>query len=1816
MQKKIYLLSAIILCFFLKLDAQVGINLPNQTVVCGEIITLPVTVKDFTGMRGLQFSINWDTSKVVFESTGLNEISNSLPNSPVFDSPNADKGQLSFLWFNQNTITLSDGDTIMLFTLQVKETNFDSTIISFSDNPILIEGNNGGVIPVTLANGIIKLADAVNPTITCFADQFISAPIGNSSIAVINIPPTAADNCGIDSIFYQLSGATTVSGLGDVSGQQFNVGVTTVTYTVMDFKGNTAQCSFEVTITNGGAPADTVQINGGNLTVECGNTLNIPINVAGFDSITNVQLVLSWNASQFTFNAIDNFNLAGLNIGDFDISQTASGTIILNWTNATPQSKVNGVAIFVLQLSAATTLNNAPINLNNLSVERNGAVFPSKSRNGSITIQDTTAPTISCPSNKIMAVTIGQPSVVVNGLAPTAMDNCGTPTVTYQLTGATTGNGVSDASGTNFNIGTTTVIYTAVDGNNITASCSFTVMVTNESPTKFTLISQSAAADCDANDIAIDINVALFDSIAGTQFSVNWNPSILSYSFRDNIRFPTEAGFDTIDLNNGRIGYSWFNALTETLANGTTLFTLHFTPSGGGTSGVTFTGTPTPIEINHKKDGFFQIISMDSIDLLAGSVIISDNVRPNIVCRNDTTIQLAMGQSSVVVNGLDPLSISDNCGVDSVFYTLSGATIGSGLTTASGQTFNIGTTVITYTVKDNGSNQQQCSSTVNISVPNALLINVVNPPAQCGDSLFRIDITVDSFINVLGLQFSVEWDENVLVFDSVGNLALPEFTIAGNFTTTFQNDGKLAFAWFDNGLNGETLSDGAVLFSIFYRVIGGAGATSNIIIGDDPIPREGNVKTSMGRIIVPVIGNSGQVIVIDNESPVVINPLPDTIIYFVNSDSCRVEGVWTVPQFMDLCSGISPTQTNAPGDLFDIGQHTIKYTATDQAGNITIDSAILIIRDTIAPIITNCPANITTSLDANCLAIVTWTEPTAADNCSVVVILSSTHISGDTFMLGTTTVTYTAEDAYGNRSSCSFEVTVTGMPITFDNNFPANITINSAQGQCGANIGWTPPTASGGCANNGDTIRITSTSQPGDFFPVGPTAVIYTATDGGGQSIMDTFTITVIDNQELVVLCPTDIEIQADGTIKMDDGNFINTVRSDTCGSYIITFNDITAFDNCSPVTVTQTLGPVSGDVFGFGTTMMEFVMADTSGNSRTCIFQIKINETQALMAFTPTSPLCAGMDIQLMVDSLIGGSFQWTGPSGFLANIQNPIIPNAMTQNSGDYIVKVISANGCSIKDSVSVGIRSSPEIEAIGNDVGCTTDEDTIRLFATVVNGIPIQTYSWTGPGGYMSGFQNPVIPNATAANAGIYIVTGISGNGCFDIDTVVVSVIGMVTPTLISSAAGDTVCLGESFTLTGTAYTGIVTYTWLASPGAGLPLNSDTNILVLNPTAPGTYIYSFLANLDGNCTSDTARIEIFVADAPSITLSSNAPLVCVNSSDSINLSATGGTGMESYSWTGPNGYSSREQNPSISPSNAAAGNYILNTTFAIGCTSTDSINVAVTAQGAPPVVTLSSSSTFVCEGDTLALTAENNLNATYAWIGPNDFTSNQRVVLFQNVANQNSGAYQVTYTIDGCTSVPRTVGPLSVLSEPNAQDDAPMAIINTLLDFNVITNDIVVAGAPFTINIISPVNSGTLVNNSDGTFQYTPSDNFVGIDQFAYEICYMDCPNLCDMATVSIRTEFPSDPCFVPTVITPNGDGMNDVLFISCVSSPPKQGSELIVFNEWGSEVFREFTYQNNWQGTYKGKDLPDGTYYYIYKKDSNDPNPEKGYFSLFR
>jgi len=171
-----------------------------------------------------------------------------------------------------------------------------------------------------------------------------------------------------------------------------------------------------------------------------------------------------------------------------------------------------------------------------------------------------------------------------------------------------------------------------------------------------------------------------------------------------------------------------------------------------------------------------------------------------------------------------------------------------------------------------------------------------------------------------------------------------------------------------------------------------------------------------------VVTQNQNVIVDDVTNPVpVIASLPDV------TGECSATA--TAPTATDNCAGTVTATTTDPTSYSTQGSFVIQWTYDDGNGNVITQNQNVIIDDVTNPTINGCPGNI-----SSCNPVVSWTAPTANDNCGTA-SLSSTHNPGATFPLGNTTVTYTADDGNGNTAVCSFIVTVKENPtVVISNN--------------------------------------------------------------------------------------------------------------------------------------------------------------------------------------------------------------------------------------------------------------------------------------------------------------------------------------------------------------------------------------------------------------------------------------------------------------------------------------------------------------------------------------------------------------------------------------------------------------------------------------------------------------------------------------------------------------------------------------------------------------------------------------------------------------
>ncbi|HIF14131.1 MAG TPA: hypothetical protein EYQ86_01850, partial [Bacteroidetes bacterium] len=313
---------------------------------------------------------------------------------------------------------------------------------------------------------------------------------------------------------------------------------------------------------------------------------------------------------------------------------------------------------------------------------------------------------------------------------------------------------------------------------------------------------------------------------------------------------------------------------------------------------------------------------------------------------------------------------------------------------------------------------------------------------------------------------------------------------------------------------------------------------------------------------------------------------------------------------------------------------------------------------------------------------------------------------------------------------------------------------------------------------------------------------------------------------------------------------------------------------------------------------------------------------------------ICSGQTLALN-SNMLGASYLWnTGSTQ----------PSININSTGLYTVDV-SAYGCEYSDSIYVRVNPSPVATANNNGPLCVGDQ---LLLTGGSNGL---SYSWSGPSTYNSVSQSPVVGTATTAMSGSYSLVVTDVNSCSSLLTTNVTVNSLPN---VSAGVDDSICDGGSV---GLVASGATTYSWNNS-------GSLTSSVISNPTAnPSTTTTYTLTGTDVNQCVNTDNVTVTVNANPVATANNNGPL-CVGDQ----LILAGGANGLSYSWSGPNTYSSASQSSVVSGNamSTMSGTYTLTVSDGNKCTGIASTTIVINAN---PVATANNNGPL-CVGDQLIL------------------------------------------------------------------------------------------------------------------------------------------------------------------------------------------------------------------------------------------------------
>lgn len=587
--------------------------------------------------------------------------------------------------------------------------------------------------------------------------------------------------------------------------------------------------------------------------------------------------------------------------------------------------------------------------------------------------------------------------------------------------------------------------------------------------------------------------------------------------------------------------------------------------------------------------------------------------------------------------------------------------------------------------------------------------------------------------------------------------------------------------------------------------------------------------------------------------------------------------------------------------------------------------------------------------------------------------------------------------------------------------------------------------------------------------------------------------------------------------------------------------------------------------------------------------------------SFSQSNIACRGDSTGAISSTLInlpaGATIRWTGPNNFQSQQED------LTQlKAGNYLLEIVR-NDTILLDSTFTILQPATAltIDTIALvQASCTQTTGTATV--TALGGTPPYRYSINTTFGTSNQFRN--------LTTGLYTLTVRDSNSCTASDTFRIQAIG--APQL---ALPDTVslCTGQTDTLDAGTHT---TYRW--STGA-------TTRSIIVSTAGN---YSITVTNSAGCTAADS-VRVIAGNASALALPDSI-FVCKGQAKTLDAGA-----FATYRW------STDATTRTISVS--MAGNYSVTVTNTSGCTASDSVRVQAATL---PQLELGDTA-FICNGENLMLDAGEQ--TIYRW------STNATT---RSITVSTAGNYSVTVTNRaGCTAsdtirvqadasfeakiendtlsicsggslqlrasladayqwidTSKTLSALNIRT-PTARPRTTTAytlIASSSCGSDTVKVEVKVLEAQGTAGPDTSITVGDelqLYASGGATYfwfftEYPVSDARIPNpttkpeDSTSYFVMITDANGCKKLDTINVFVAIDSADVKAVNMITPNGDGKNDVLEFKDIQ---KNGlNTLKVYNRWGDLVYQKINYQNDderFDGTRKGKLLPAGNYYYV-------------------
>lgn len=850
-------------------------------------------------------------------------------------------------------------------------TDFDCDDL-FENNPVVLTVSDGtGNSDTCEAN--VTVVDNEDPEVFCvnalIADLNES---GEASFTVGEYIQSSSDNCGI----VEMNATQFDFVCDDISDSPI-----TVTVTVEDESGNTADCTVIVMVEDNLAPECTLDVPGPDIGAETVITLD----VLGFDADDNctatVDIMTEITPLMFDCDDVGNMETVTVTVTDEEGNSSTCSTTVTIVDNTDPvcvsqditiSLDAGGMAsITAMDVDGGSTAgcdenpiltvdpsqfdcSDVGVNMVTLTVTASGGASDECTAN--VTVEDDMPPVIECVDDFTLSLEDGMVMITAMDILESQNDNCGINSMTIDIS-------VFDCDDDGETITVTAIV---IDANMNTSTCTTDVTLDDDQAPTCTLvdITVNPVTVITIEDIVSNINTYFDDNCADDAATVTIsevefdctdigdNPITVTVTDGSGNSGTCTATVTVEDMGpmcmaqditifldaNGE-----YNLTAAEVDNGSTggcaePFTLSIVPTFFGCNDVDVSPVQVTLTVTDANDVSDQCTSQ---------VTVIDNIDPDVECEDAIEVTLDSNGEATITAADVIISVFDGCGVDSQVLDIDMFDCSDKMTTVN----------VTLTVTDDNMNTTTCVTEVTVVDDEAPVCTVA------ADLTFSPEVTIDP-ADVLG-TFS-------------DNCA------TASVSTTLDPD---MFTCDDLGDQVVTLT-----------VDDGCGNTSTC---------------------------SGTIEIVDSSQPVCVSQ-DITVSLDANGeyelDAAEVDGGSTA----SCGSGITLAVDPELFDCSDIGDNVVTLTVTASGGATDDCTATVTIEDNTPPVIV-CPADMTFPCETDLTNFDQFGDATATDNCDMsMIIFDDNTVTVNACNVGTVERVFTVTDDFGNSAQCTQIVTISG----------------------------------------------------------------------------------------------------------------------------------------------------------------------------------------------------------------------------------------------------------------------------------------------------------------------------------------------------------------------------------------------------------------------------------------------------------------------------------------------------------------------------------------------------------------------------------------------------------------------------------------------------------------------------------------------------------------------------------------------------------------------------------------------------------------------